>query len=97
MTPKGNSASIPASEAHSPQEPETSVKLVRRRREASLQPYLSVVVATRNDDHGVDLLRRTQIFLDGPRRANISPRGSSQCRRTCIDSWTMPTGCRSSR
>jgi hypothetical protein len=65
MTPKGNSASIPASEAHSPQEPETSVKLVRRRREASLQPYLSVVVATRNDDHGVDLLRRTQIFLDG--------------------------------
>jgi hypothetical protein len=38
---------------------------MRRRREAGSQPYLSVVVATRNDDHGVDLLRRTQIFLDG--------------------------------
>jgi hypothetical protein len=29
------------------------------------EPYLSVVVATRNDDHGGNLLDRTQIFLDG--------------------------------
>jgi FkbM family methyltransferase len=29
------------------------------------QPYLSLVVATRNDDHGGNLLGRTQIFLDG--------------------------------
>ncbi len=28
-------------------------------------PYISVVVATRNDDHGGNLLGRTQIFLDG--------------------------------
>ena len=28
------------------------------------QPYLSVVVASRNDDHGGDPLRRTQIFID---------------------------------
>jgi len=29
-----------------------------------LAPYLSVVVASRNDDHGGDPLRRTQIFLN---------------------------------
>ena len=28
-------------------------------------PYLSFVVASRNDDHGGDLLRRMQIFVDG--------------------------------
>jgi hypothetical protein len=28
-------------------------------------PYLSVVATSRNDDHGGDLLRRMQIFLDG--------------------------------
>jgi FkbM family methyltransferase len=40
------------------------------------EPYLSLVVATRNDDHGGNLLGRTQIFLDGwlaqARRYNIS-------------------------
>ncbi len=39
------------------------------------EPYLSLVVATRNDDHGGNLLGRTQIFLDGwlthARRYNI--------------------------
>jgi FkbM family methyltransferase len=39
-------------------------------------PYLSLVVATRNDDHGGNLMGRTQIFLDGwltqARRYNIS-------------------------
>jgi len=39
------------------------------------EPYLSVVVATRNDDHGGNLIGRTQIFLDGflaqTRRFNI--------------------------
>ena len=39
------------------------------------EPYLSLVVATRNDDHGSNLLGRTQIFLDGwlaqARRYNI--------------------------
>ena len=29
------------------------------------RPYLSVVVTTRNDDHGRNLLQRTQIFVDG--------------------------------
>lgn len=29
------------------------------------EPYISLVVATRNDDHGGNLLGRTQIFLDG--------------------------------
>lgn len=29
------------------------------------EPYLSLVVATRNDDHGGNLMGRTQIFLDG--------------------------------
>lgn len=28
-------------------------------------PYLSIVAATRNDDHGKDLLKRTQIFVSG--------------------------------
>jgi len=41
----------------------------------SSEPYLSLVVATRNDDHGGNLLGRTQIFLDGwltqARRYNI--------------------------
>jgi hypothetical protein len=32
---------------------------------ATSEPYLSLVVATRNDDHGGNLLGRTQIFLDG--------------------------------
>ena len=40
------------------------------------EPYLSVVVASRNDDHGGNLMGRTQIFLDGwltqARRYNIS-------------------------
>ncbi|MGH9645295.1 MAG: hypothetical protein ACRD4E_00640, partial [Bryobacteraceae bacterium] len=40
------------------------------------EPYLSLVVATRNDDHGENLMGRTQIFLDGwltqARRYNIS-------------------------
>jgi hypothetical protein len=31
----------------------------------SAVPYLSVVVTSRNDDHGGDLLRRMQIFVDG--------------------------------
>ena len=39
------------------------------------EPYLSLVVATRNDDHGGNLMGRTQIFLDGwltqARRYNI--------------------------
>ena len=29
------------------------------------QPYLSVVATARNDDHGANLLRRMQIFVDG--------------------------------
>jgi hypothetical protein len=28
-------------------------------------PYLSIVVTSRNDDHGGDVLHRTQVFLDG--------------------------------
>lgn len=30
----------------------------------SVQPYLSIVAASRNDDHGGDPLRRTQLFID---------------------------------
>lgn len=30
-----------------------------------LAPYLSVVAATRNDNHGGDLTKRTQVFIDG--------------------------------
>src|ERR1700722_20937716 len=37
-----------------------------------MQPYLSVVVTTRNDDHGGNLLGRTQAFVNG---------FLSQCRR----------------
>lgn len=66
MSPKdSNAATIPPSEPGRPQKAETNEKPMRQRREAGSQPYLSVVVATRNDDHGVDLLRRTQIFLEG--------------------------------
>ena len=40
------------------------------------EPYLSLVVASRNDDHGGNLMGRTQMFLDGwltqARRYNIS-------------------------
>lgn len=32
---------------------------------AGHEPYLSVVATTRNDDHGGDLIKRTQIFIDG--------------------------------
>ncbi len=32
-------------------------------RQADFKPYLSVVVTTRNDDHGKDLLKRTKIFI----------------------------------
>jgi hypothetical protein len=30
-----------------------------------VQPYLSIVVTTRNDNHGGDLLLRTQTFVKG--------------------------------
>lgn len=33
--------------------------------ETETSPYLSVVVATRNDDHGGRLIERTQAFIDG--------------------------------
>ena len=33
--------------------------------ESSAEPYLSLVVTARNDDHGGNLLRRMQIFVDG--------------------------------
>jgi len=42
----------------------------------STQPYLSVVVATRNDDHGGDPLKRLQAFVDC---------FDEQCRRTGLD------------
>ncbi|PYQ06865.1 MAG: hypothetical protein DMF82_05200 [Acidobacteria bacterium] len=50
-------------------------------------PYLSVVVTSRNDDHGGDLLRRMQIFVDGL---------LEQCRRHRLDAelilveWNPP-------
>jgi len=50
-------------------------------------PYLSVVVTSRNDDHGGDLLRRMQIFVDGL---------LGQCRRHGLDAelvlveWNPP-------
>jgi hypothetical protein len=50
-------------------------------------PYLSVVVTSRNDDHGGDLLRRMQIFVDGL---------LGQCRRHSLDAelvlveWNPP-------
>ena len=33
--------------------------------ESVTEPYLSLVVAARNDDHGGNLLGRMQIFVDG--------------------------------
>ncbi len=50
-------------------------------------PYLTVVVASRNDDHGGNLLRRMQIFVDGL---------FEQCRRHHLDAelilveWNPP-------
>jgi hypothetical protein len=53
------------------------------------EPYLSLVVATRNDDHGGNLLGRTQIFLDGwltqARRYNIPS-------ELIIVEWNPPPG-----
>lgn len=52
-------------------------------------PYLTVVAASRNDDHGGNLLRRMQIFVDGL---------FEQCRRHHLDAelilveWNPPPG-----
>jgi hypothetical protein len=51
-------------------------------------PYLSVVVASRNDDHGGDPLKRLQVFVDS---------FDEQCRRTGLDAeviiveWNPPS------
>ena len=53
------------------------------------EPYLSVVVATRNDDHGGDPLKRLQAFINT---------FAAQCRRTALDAevivveWNPPSG-----
>ena len=53
------------------------------------EPYLSIVVAARNDNHGGNLLRRMQIFLNAL---------FEQCRRHAIDAelivveWNPPPG-----
>jgi hypothetical protein len=53
-----------------------------------VEPYLSIVVCTRNDNHGGDLNQRTQIFLNGL---------AAQIERWCIPSeliiveWNPPT------
>lgn len=52
-----------------------------------MEPYLSVVVTTRNDDHGGDPLKRLQAFINA---------FSAQCRRTSLDAevivveWNPP-------
>ena len=43
------------------------------------EPYLSVVVTTRNDDHGGDPLKRLQAFVNT---------FAEQCRRTRLDAET---------
>src|ERR1044072_4643258 len=51
------------------------------------QPYLSIVVTTRNDDHGGDPLKRLQAFVNTL---------AAQCRRTSLDAevivveWNPP-------
>src|SRR5216117_1845185 len=53
----------------------------------SPRPYLSVVVTTRNDDHGGDPLKRLQAFVNS---------FDAQCRRTGLDAevvvveWNPP-------
>jgi hypothetical protein len=53
----------------------------------NVQPYLSIVVATRNDDHGGDPLKRLQAFVNS---------FDEQCRRTGLDAevivveWNPP-------
>src|SRR5258707_687469 len=55
----------------------------------SSEPYLSVVVTTRNDDHGGDPLKRLQAFVNT---------FAEQCRRTRLEAevivveWTPPAG-----
>lgn len=55
--------------------------------ESHRQPYLSVVVTTRNDDHGGDPLKRLQAFVNT---------FAAQCRRTTLDAevivveWNPP-------
>ena len=52
-------------------------------------PYLSVVVTTRNDDHGGDPLKRLQVFVNN---------FDEQCRRTGLKAevivveWTRQPG-----
>jgi len=56
---------------------------------SSTEPYLSVVLATRNDDHGGNPLWRLQAFVDT---------FDAQCRRTGLDAeviiveWNPPVG-----
>jgi hypothetical protein len=60
----------------------------KRGREVRSRPYLSIVVTTRNDNHGGDLLRRTQIFLDG--LAAQSNRHSVDVELVIVE-WNPPT------
>src|SRR6476469_8515102 len=52
-----------------------------------VEPYLSIVVTTRNDDHGGDPLKRLQAFVNS---------FDEQCRRTGLDAevivveWNPP-------
>ena len=62
--------------------------MLATRTHAAREPYLSVVVATRNDDHGGDPLKRLQAFVNC---------FDQQCRRTGLDAevivveWNPPT------
>ena len=62
--------------------------MLATRMHAAREPYLSVVVATRNDDHGGDPLKRLQAFVNC---------FDQQCRRTSLDAevivveWNPPT------
>src|SRR5579871_3602340 len=53
------------------------------------QPYLSVVVTARNDDHGGDLLKRMQIFTNGWIEQAVRHNFSSEL---IIVEWNPPEG-----
>ena len=65
----------------------TTMAVPPRRGDNDKEPYLSVVAAARNDNHGGDLLRRMQIFVTGL---------LEQCRRHGVDAelilveWNPP-------
>jgi hypothetical protein len=52
--------------------------------------YLSVVATARNDDHGANLLRRIQIFVNDMAELRAGPGGPARTRGSALHECRLP-------